>query len=194
MSDIYLPGHYRREPLEPLLSALPWRAHWERAGEPARMDEPRNMLLDAPGLPVGESVTYTLKEYVNGAEPVTVLNVVVPSQGDASEAPFVEWFADERRPHEPGQQLEVFPRVAFQFEAASGGRLKKSPMLEYADLLDVTLQHVGDGGLLGLLQGEVLTPWGVLKVAADEQGRVLVEALPPGGCRLVFPERRLLHG
>ena len=47
ISELYLPGVYRRRPIPTMVSAKPWRARWDRSDELAKHLQPRAMILES---------------------------------------------------------------------------------------------------------------------------------------------------
>jgi hypothetical protein len=190
-ADLYLPGHFVRAPLEPMLSAKPWKASWDATS--ANQSTPRIMQLSAPGLPSGEAVTLTLQ--VNG-EPLRIFDVV--SNDDGASFTYQDWdIPDEIDP----VSLEAgakFDPVVYDFLVEGGGRsLVSSNRVTYADRIFVQLElDPSDGDPLRILTNEryvLQTPWGERSGQSDARGIVDENGIPPGGASLLLRGRYLVH-
>ncbi|MGC4066932.1 MAG: OmpA family protein [Polyangiaceae bacterium] len=165
--ETYLPGAYGKNPVPPMVSARPWRAYWEKkvdptTGEemPARMGEPRKMILDAPGLAAGTIVTWTVEELVDGGSPRRRVPMSVLANSELVHCEFLDWFDGGRTEYEPTSLVSEFPKVSFRFVAASAGREKRSGILEYRDFLKASLKLREFGTALPDMPCELATAWG----------------------------------
>ena len=195
--DIYDGVTFERTTLEPMKSARPWRAYWEvkidpTTGEelPARMDDVRKMILEAPGLGAGVGVTWTIEELVDDASAARREPFVTQSDAGHADCAFLDWYAIEHTSREPMRLIPEFPRVSFRFTASSAGRETRSNVLGYRDFLDAVLRLREFATPLPNMPCEVATPWGRKEVLSDANARVVCEYLPPGGCRVLFKARR----
>jgi outer membrane protein OmpA-like peptidoglycan-associated protein len=189
-SDLYLPGHYERTPLEPMVSAKPWIATFDVPT--AGMHVSRQLVLTAPELPVGVALSFTIS-VVGGGPIATVPGVSSASSGAVA---FEDWDAPDHVPFagdlSPGQP---FPVVQFEFQVEGGGRLIKSQVpLTYADTMNVQLVANVNGATPMLAnQPYVLnTLWGRRTGTTDAQGFLLEAGLPPGGVSLALRDRFLV--
>jgi len=193
MSEIYLPGQYAHEHLEPMLTAKPWRVQWERNDETISMGESRQMQLEAPGLAAGETVMWEIEQLGYGV----VGRTNSTATDNAASCPWNDWVF----PESTSGDLDLsegtdFPTVQFQFTATAGGRSKTSVPLAYADRLELrsliqasSAEAVvpADGyaywihTLWGRRQGHTTTIDGL-------EGCVREVDLPPGGATVVLED------
>jgi len=189
-SDLYLPGHYERTPLEPMVSAKPWTASFDALT--ACMHQSRQLQLNAPGLPAGVPMTFAV--LVFGGLPLTTVEGV--STEDNAAAAFEDWDAPDDVPF--GGDLSAgqpFPIVNFEFEVSGGGRLIKSQApLIYADVLNVQLVANVNGATPVLADQPYVinTLWGRRSGTTDAQGLLDEQGLPPGGITLALRDRFLV--
>jgi len=185
---LYAEQHYRRRILPPMLSALPWRAVWD---EPEVHDgETRTMVLEAPGLPPGETIDFEIVQEGFG----TIGQVSAVSEDGRAAVPWSEWYIDDAVDPcgdlEPG---EAFPVVRYTFVATGGGRrIECRAPLAYADR--AWLELVVDGThLLANEPYRLCSPWGTRRGTTDEHGVLDERDLPPGGASIMIRDRVLVH-
>jgi hypothetical protein len=140
VSEIFLPGYHERTHLGPMLSALPWRAHWEEKLDadsnepiPARMDEVRSLMLEAPGLPPGEAAVWKVYPWIDDCEMALIGTDSSPSVANGACLPFEQWYTAELARPSDGTP----PKVSFSFAVDCGGRRLESNKLLYADVVHI---------------------------------------------------------
>lgn len=185
--ELYDAERFRRRVLPPLLSALPWLARWD--AEVARMDETHAMILEAPGLPAGQELKFTVTQETHGP----VAEVLVTSGPERAELPFDAWehprsYADAGDLGEGG----AFAEVRFSFVVEGAGRRIEGGSIRYRDRLHLQLE-LEDGTPLGSQPVRVISPWGTRRVTTDAEGILAVDDLPPGGASVVLRDRTLVH-
>jgi hypothetical protein len=186
--DIYDTGIYAPGPIPAMFSAKKWTAEWSDANTPAKLGDARTMLLDAPGLPVAGTVTWKVYQVVTpGGETLAETSTTTSVQKGASGL-FLRWFDNKRVVKGPNDKL---PQVEFRFEVETGGRIKKSTSLAYADTLDVTYQEHSANQPIANTPYWLISHWGGLSGYTSDQGRVQLSGLPPGGVRVVLGAYRL---
>lgn len=187
-SELYLPGYFQRTPLEPMASAKAFTAVWDAVT--TSMLETRTMQIDAPGLPAGVPMTFTVTAVGHGLAGT----VEAVSQAGSVAAPFDEWDAME------GIEFlgddPTLPVVDFVFEAEGGGRRVRATLpTRYEDQALFTL-------VLRLPSGDqpmpaepfvVSTRWGRIKGVTDSQALLDVRGLPPGGANIIVRDHTLAH-
>jgi outer membrane protein OmpA-like peptidoglycan-associated protein len=190
-SELYLPGFYQRTPLEPMLSAKPFRAEWDAVT--TQVGTARSMNVTTPGLPAGTPATLTL--VING-EP---FGLFVTSSGDGSVTlTYDAWeVPDEIIPVDLDAGVP-FPRVSYEFFLEAGGRRVASRnAVVYADslLVNLVLDPADDEAEFALADEpyELRTPFGRRRGRTDAQGVVDEKDLPPGGVSLLVRGRHLFH-
>lgn len=190
-SELYLPGFYQRTPLDPMLSAKPFRAQWDDVT--TRVGTARTMSVTTPGLPPGTPATLTL--VINGKP----FGFFVTLSGDGSVSlAYDAWeVPDEITPVD----LDVgmpFPPVTYEFFLEAGGRRVASRnAVAYADtlLVSLVLDPADDESQFALADEpyELRTPFGRRRGRTDAQGVVSEKDLPPGGASLLVRGRHLFH-
>jgi len=70
-----------RTPIEPLETAKPWHAQWDRPGEAAKLGQDRQMLLDASGLSAGVPLLFSV---VQEADCVVVPAAELPAASESA--------------------------------------------------------------------------------------------------------------
>lgn len=188
LCELYDPEKFRRRVLPAMVSALPWRARW--SDDIAHEDEPRDMLVDAPGLPAGTEMQLKVTLRGHGI----VAEVTVAALQDLVQVPFDGWFVPEAvQPVgdlEPGQP---FPEALYDFEVEGGGR-KVATKVPIRCLDRVHLRLVVNGDVpLADEPYRLLSPWGSRRGTTDESGVLDETELPPGGASIVLRERTLVH-
>jgi hypothetical protein len=192
MSEVYDPDLYRRAPLEPMVSALPWRATWSE--ETAHFDCTRTLQLAAPGLPAGVPMTFTVSLVDHG----DAGELKAASLPESARAQFDAWDTVEDPPF--AGELEAdgeFPKVEFEFVVQGGGRRIRSNRCLYSDRLLMKLVASTSNGdvLLANERYVVCSPWGRRKGVTDEHGTLEELGLPPGGASVALRARVLVdHG
>ncbi len=174
--ELYDRACYDRRPLPPMVSAKEWTARWE--GE-ARHGSAARMVLEAPGLPAGEPVRFTVEQ--EGLGPIG--EVAAVASNGACAATFAAWY-DPARQVPPQGELgadEPFAPTRFRFVAEGGGRRTASPPLGYGDVLHVRLLDGAGGPALPRRSVRVRGPWGSKEVMNDAAGELRLEGIPPGG-------------
>lgn len=194
-SELYLPGHFERTPLDPMLSAKPWRAAWEDPERPARSDQTRPARVAAPGLPAGTPLTFIVTATVDGEDSAgfVVVEETVSAEG-AGEIAFGEWFDPSLLPEGlEAESLSEFPSVEYSFTVEGGGRLVTTVVpLPYADTLRGALVHEISGETAPDLPYRLALPWGFADFTSEEEGKIEHEGLPPGGALVIARESRLV--
>lgn len=185
--ELYDRERFRQRVLPPLVSAKRWRATWD--ADVARMDEPRTMILEAPGLPAGHDLVFTVTQ--EGFGPVAEISAV--SGEERAEVVFDEW--EHPKSYEDAGDLGAegsFAEVRFSFVAEGAGRRIEGGAVRYRDHL--YLQLVLDNGVEVAGQPvRVISPWGTRSIVTDEDGVLAVDELPPGGASVVLRDRTLVH-
>jgi hypothetical protein len=187
-SELYLPGRFAHLPLDPVLSAKPWRARWDAAT--TSMQEKRTLTVDAPGLPAGVPASLTVVAVGRGLAGV----IQTVSTDGAISATFEDWEAME------GIQFlgddPRFPAIDFTFAAEAGGRLA-TPVLpvRYEDRAFFKLVLRLPSGDEPLPQEPFVlsSPWGRVKGKTDDAALLDVRGLPPGGASVVVRGNTLAH-
>ncbi len=185
--ELYDPEQFRRRVLPPLLSALPWRAHWDSGF--ARMDETHELILDAPGLPAGHPMRFVISQ--QGFGPVAELTV--PSGPQRAAVAFSDW--EHPKSYVDAGDLGpggVFEQVRFTFVVEGAGRRIEGGAITYGDRLHVQLV-LEDDTPIAEQRVRVISPWGTRTIDSDAEGMVEVDGLPPGGASVVLRDRTLVH-
>jgi outer membrane protein OmpA-like peptidoglycan-associated protein len=187
-SELYLPGRFERLPVEPLISAKPWRATWDSPN--TSMLETRTMQVNAPGLPPGVPVLFTILAVGKG--PAGVVTAV--SLDGAASATFAAW--DEMEGIEFLGDDPVLPAIDFVFVLEGGGR-RIVPVLpvRYEDqaLFRLVLRLPSGDQPLPNEPFLLATRWGRIKGTTDDQAVLDVKGLPPGGASVVVRGNTLAH-
>ena len=172
---------YKRDPV-PL-----WVASWE-PHDFAGVGMPRKMVVDAPDLPDGVPVTFSLSQKANGLETVVGNPAVALLQGGRAGLEFGEWFDKSRVTYQVDlKDGESFPPVVFRFKASLQGKEVQSAPLAYSD--SIGYQCIYDNDVSTPVADQrftVLSPWGTLRGRTDAQGNLRVDGLPPGGAQVVL--------
>jgi outer membrane protein OmpA-like peptidoglycan-associated protein len=194
MSDIYLPGHYDRKHLDPMLSAMPWKAYWDKLDPPVTAGEMREMILDAPGLPPTTPMVFTVKEKVNAALHTPMPPTNVDSGNGMALLAYDTWFNEEQVTYfgdiAPGSPM---PIATFYFIVEGAGRRIESSVLPYSDFVDVVFKHEGTDVLIADVPYIVQTAWATGSGRTDKDGRVQLKDLPPGGAEVILDECYLIE-
>lgn len=188
ISELYLPGVYRRRPIPTMVSAKPWRARWDRGDEPAKHLRARAMTLEAPGLPEGTTMSFEVSATVDHHEPATVATLELGAEEGRCVQEFVGWAAAVVEPDPERVLRDPLPAVSFRFVVEGGGRRVESRALAYGDELDLSFVHAETEEPFVAAEWTVLTSWGYLEGVTGEDGRVHVVGLPPGGARATLAE------
>lgn len=174
---------FRRDPL-PISWKAVWKVGWDRPADPARMDEPRDIVLAAPKLADGTEVTFHVFQEVDGQRiEVAQLSALAENQG--ARAQFGAWFSPAAVTVD-NQLLaadQEFPVVRFHVSALADGRTVEGrrPLI-YGDTLEAQVDHeLVDGDHVEPSECLIHSPWGTKQAQIDELGTILVERLPPGG-------------
>jgi len=191
ISEIYLPAEYKHTPVEPMLSAKPWRAEWVQPT--TRIEQAGTMRVRTPGLGAGVPMTYEVRGV--GLEPIGTVDAL--SNDGQAEANFEDWDAPADAPFagllEAGQP---FPAAFFEFVVEGGGRRVESRnQIKYADNLLMRLE-VEDGENIQVIGEEpylLCSIWGKRKGKTTAEGVVEEKDLPPGGCSIVVRNTILVH-
>jgi outer membrane protein OmpA-like peptidoglycan-associated protein len=187
-SELYLPGRFQRLPVEPLVSAKPWRATWD--GPNTSMLETRTMQVTAPGLPAGVPVLFTVTAVGRGVAGT----VSAVSADGAASATFQDWDAME------GIEFlgdgVPFPAIDFTFVVEAGGRLV-APVLpvRYEDraFFQLVLRLPSGDQPLPNEPFVLSTRWGRVKGTTDDDAVLDVKGLPPGGASVIVRNNTLAH-
>jgi outer membrane protein OmpA-like peptidoglycan-associated protein len=194
-SELYLPLHFTRAPVPPLVSAKPWKAMWDRAAVPAKDQESRRMLVVAPGAPAGTDLAFEIEQLIEGTSSGALGTATSVSIENSGEGAFASWFnPDLTRNGGLLKSQQPFPKVSFRFAVSGGGRRVESDVLGYADFVEVTFKHEGTTLPIDKAPFTVLTPWGNRTGTTDEQGKARVDGLAPGGASVVLGDHRLVVG
>jgi hypothetical protein len=191
-AELYLPGHFQREALPPMVSVTPWRAEWDALD--ANMSTPRTMRLSTPGAPPGIALLFTVSV---GGGPVRSIDGSTADDGAA--LVYSDFDVPDELP--PAVDLEAgqpFPPVTYTFTVEGGGRIARSRNeLLYADRALVRLVvDPGDGDPEVVLANEpylLFSPWGRRAGVTDENGVADERGLPPGSASIVIRERHLFN-
>ena len=192
--DIYDETTYAPEPIPAMVSAKKWTAEWEvrldsGMPSPARMEEARSLILDAPELPAGQEAVWHVYQWIDNAAKAPVDVYSKPSEADGASMSFEQWYTPSLVKPSAG----ALPKVSFTFEVDCGGRHVESKMLAYED--EVHLQFVwdassdpGDG-----VEYTVFGPWGKVEGTADSNGQADADGLPPGGVQVIAPDHSIWY-
>ena len=191
LSDIYLTEEYKHASIEPMLSALPWKAEWLSADSSANMETPKTMQVTAPGLPSGQPCSLELFAEANGEEAFLLKAFVVSSADNQVSKDNSLWY-DPSKSQVKQDHLEVLPAFKFYFTLSAGGRTVTSPKILYADKLELRFVHSGTEIPPEDRQVLVATPWGRIEKELTEEGKFILENIPPGGARVVSFSERLV--
>ncbi|PRQ06193.1 hypothetical protein [Enhygromyxa salina] len=192
--ELFDPTIIARKPL-PISWKAVWKVGWDRPGDPARMGEPRDMILRAPKLADGSLVRFDVELEVQGKR-VLVGSIEAVAENEGARASFVAWYQPD---HVTWSEVtlginEDFPAVSFHVNASAAERevAGRRPLI-YADTLQTQVQH-------GLVQAEfdaewvdpgeclIWSPWGAKRAEIDEDGLLTVERLPPGGVMVTIDD------
>jgi hypothetical protein len=190
--DVYDGQTFAKVIVPPMVSAKKWTAYWEDESTPAKMGDVRKMILDAPGLPAGNSVIVTVYQHSErGREQTATDSVEMTADGVLGS--LVNWFNADLVTFLASRTQ--WPNVSFQFVAEASGRSVSSSLLSYSDELDVTLVAGPTQTPLATKWPFVIhTPWGDQKGNLPDTGKILVSGLPPGGAVLITDTTRLTAG
>lgn len=186
--ELYDPLRFRRKPLPVSWKSL-WKVGWDRPVDPARMGEPRDMILSAPKLEPGTEVTFNVAQEVGGMRS-EVASVAAIAEVDGARAAFQAWFSPDAvlgASHVLASD-EEFPIVRFHVTAITPERYVEGrrPLI-YADTLEAQVQHdLVDADYVEAASCLVHSPWGVKQAEIDEDGLLVVERLPPGGVMITI--------
>lgn len=147
---LYDEAWFRRRPVP--VNAQVWTAEWENAAEPVHsLSETRKMMLVAPDLPAGESVTFTVYQEAEGNRRELPDKLTVLSTAGYAEAPFGDWYRDGRSDYfvslREWEPPATFPPVTFSFTASTGGADTASAPLRYSGTVASKLSNA-DGTVL----------------------------------------------
>jgi hypothetical protein len=176
-----------RKPLPPSWKGL-WKVGWDRATEPAKMGEVRDIILTAPKLADELPVTFEITMEVSGQRKlVATLEALSANQG--ARVSFGAWYQPDAVIG-AGRVLaldEPFPVVRFHVKATADEReVEGRRALIYADTLEAEVQHTlvrAETAADRVAPAECLinSPWGCKRAEIDELGMLIVPGLPPGG-------------
>jgi hypothetical protein len=193
--DVFDTTAFKRHHLPPALSIQAWLAEWDRPTEAARLGDKRKMILSAPDLPDGESVTFEV--YANGRGPIG-RPVTAKAVGGQATGEWCTWFdASEVTSPFTLAAGEPFPAVNFDFVAKAGGTETRSMPLPYSDAIRVQLHWSLEGANGPELEPMVDTAYtlhspfgtrtGKTQIEAGSDGWAIEKDLPPGGVTIVLP-------
>lgn len=190
-SELYLPGFFERAPLQPLLSAKPFKATWD--APTASINTTRQIQLSAPGLPSETPLAIEVRLVGVG----TIASLAVPSGTDGVIVPFNDWDAPPEVPFVGELQAgQEFPISLVEFTIEGGGRsVQTAAPLTYADSATMTLT-LDDEGVERILANEkyvLCTPFGRRLGTTDAQGQLVEAGLPLGGGLIALRGRHSLH-
>ncbi len=194
--ELYNRACWRRRPMSPMPSALPWTASWEEPERAAQIGKKRKLLLDAPGLPPGYLLTFEITQSAEDRTTQAARLEGIVSEQEQAEAEWGRWFAPERVTYRRRiAKGGAFPPVSFSFEVSGAGRLVRTERpLDYGDTLNVQVglriprEDIPVAGADCLLHSQ----WGILESQIDERGHLLVRGLPPGGVCLSVADKLYL--
>ena len=182
---------YERTTIPPMLSAKPWLAYWDDDST-VKLGDVRGMLLDAPGLPAGESVKLVvLQDSERGVE--RTADAELPYVEGSALGEFETWFNPDLV--NAKGVLTTWPKVSFQFSIEAGGRVKQSSLLDYSDSLDVKVT-MDDAGPQPASKRKywILNSWGRQEAELGDDGKIVQDGLPPGGTMVMVEAGRLDEG
>ncbi|MCA9604175.1 MAG: OmpA family protein [Myxococcales bacterium] len=184
--DLYDDARYQRRVLPPMLTAKRWRARWDETE--VCQGQSRRLVVDAPGLPPGEAMTFEVTQ--EGFGPIAEIETT--SGEELVEAEFDEWFHGPAVRYSELGAHDPFPIVRYTFVVRGAGReVKSANTVVYADFLDVVISE--DGERMTDHPYVLCSPWGRRTGArTDADGRVREERLPPGGVGLFLDENTIL--
>lgn len=178
---LYAPGAYERRHLPVMPSAKAWTPAWEGVGQDGAT---ARMVVDAPGLPAGTPMTFTVERVGLGV----VGTAEATSTEGRVEAPWSRWHDPERAPAPVALEAPAaFAPTAFTFTCEGAGRIVRSGELPYADTLHARLLVGGE--VLAKQRYQLRGPWGTYTATTDDQGVAKVEGIPPGGVALAIEGR-----
>lgn len=184
----------QRAPL-PLSWKSLWKVEWERVAEPARFGEVRDIVLKAPKLDDGATVTFVIEQDVNGKR-TQVAELEAIAEGERARVSFGRWFDPEYVEPVPATLAvdEPFPTVRFHVRARTPEReVDGRRALIYADTLEAEIGHELVHAELSADHVDPATclihsPWGCKQAEIDEFGLLIVHELPPGGVLITIDE------
>ncbi len=187
-SELYLPGHFARTSLPGMVSAKPLKAEWVGPA-PAKFGETRTMRVSAPGVSDGLPGTFIVEQVVAGVPRVTA-TVTAAAAGEEITATFNGFFNEDLVVFAGSMSAEQpFPAVSFRFVLEAGGRRVTSPELLYADELRMLVEVEAGGPPAAQAEFRLHSPWGIRPGKTDDEGKIFVDQLPPGGAHVVVSER-----
>ncbi len=185
--ELYDRTRFRQRVLPPMLTAKRWRARWN--GETAQMDTIREMVVDAPGLPPGTPLRFTVEQEGHAV----VAELEATSGAEQASVPFDGWehptsyvYAGEL------DEATPFVEVRFSYVVEGAGRRVEGTSVLYRDRLHLQLV-LDNGAVLGNQPLRIVSPWGLRSTHSDPDGIVDVPNLPPGGASVVLRDRTLVH-
>ncbi|MBN1575995.1 MAG: hypothetical protein JW913_05545 [Chitinispirillaceae bacterium] len=199
--DVYDGETYEKTPVEPMVSAKKWTAMWEvkkdpETGEemPARMDETRNMIIEAPGLVGEKSMEVKVYQIINDKEEQVTATKTASADAVGGGIPFGGWYNPELVQKAGSGSL---PYVKFRFEVKASSRTVSSGILPYGDTLELRVLYGQSSDWTPPDEQKycIHSPWGQRSGRSiewnGENGWIRELNLPPGGISLVLGERYL---
>ena len=159
-------------------------AYWDTPEKPASMDDRRKMIWDEGELTAGQKVVFKVSQVGYGV----IEEVEGKAEDGRATGVFSHWYQPKsisgKVALEEGSQ---FPDVKFTFSAVAPDLQKESQEAEplvYYDSIDTGLEVAGeDQDTIKIANCDCIlnSPFGTLACKTDQDGRLKVEKLPPGG-------------
>jgi len=173
------------------LQPIPWSARWNRS-EVHTGDDVAQLLLVAPQLPPGQTVTFVISQQSSLGSGV-IGQLTATSQSDAAQVSWDDWFHPELITSLADLSAgQPFPAVTFSFVASVLGRdIPTTISLSFADALKIQLAANASNPVKLGMGYTIATAWGLRRGATLDDGTLEEIGLPPGGVNLILDANTL---